>query len=51
MVKIINSKKYYYDNKLVDGDFLHGLGVTDRELDDAYKGTIEIGRASCRERV
>ena len=40
MVKIINSKKYYYDNKLVDGDFLHGLGVTDRELDDAYKGTI-----------
>ena len=40
MVKIIDSRKYYYENKLVDAEYLHGVGVSSGELDDAYKGTI-----------
>lgn len=40
MVKLTSGKKYLYKGKFVDSDFLVAQGVTEKMIDEAYKGTI-----------
>ncbi|HRF37094.1 MAG TPA: hypothetical protein PLZ09_07310, partial [Clostridia bacterium] len=43
MVKLISGKKFLYQGKFVDGEFLASQGVSSKVLDEAYKGTIAYG--------
>ena len=40
MVKLIKGKKYYYNGTFVDAEFLYSKGISEKTLEDAYKGTI-----------